>query len=398
MGFKRRYKNIVEKFLSEDRGKRFFQYFYNWGAAVVIIGALAKLTHLPYGNTLLTIGLLTEFFVFFISAFDRPGKDYKWEDVFPVLDSKNPDDRPAFNSGGGTSMIVGNGNGTGNVPVSDVGNVAGGISGPIIIGGSGGYAGGGFMGGGSYPDNANLPAGENDGEVPLTSGQVKKSFGIPNNVEISEENTNALTASIQKLSDAAGQLAKMAELTDATQQYLEQIAKTSENIQRFNDVTNNLADVSDVLLTSYKSITDNSDDISENAKGYVVQMDTLNQNVANLNRIFEMQLHGVNSQMEAVNRINAGLSRIKEMYESSVVDSSVFRSETEKMTQQIAALNNVYTRLLNAMTMNMNVGYNPGYPNPSYNPAYNHPNPGYTPPQSGGYRPDVNNANNGSNS
>ncbi len=434
MGIKRRYKNIVEKFLSKDQGKRFFQFFYSWGAAVVIIGALAKLMHWPYnlGNILLSVGMITEFFVFFISAFDRPPKEYKWEEVFPILDSKDPEDRPLFKggnggggfgvagggvavdgeeagiagvsgggSGGGGTVIIGGGGVAASAGgVAPEGGIVGGMSGPVILGGgAGGYGGGGFAGGGYAGGATGHPVAGADGEeieIPLTQGQIKKSFGIPSNVDISEEDTNALTASIKKLSGAAEQLSKMSELTDATQQYLDQISQMSENMQKFSQVTNNLTDVSDVLLNSYKSITDNSDELTENSKGYIHQMEALNRNISTLNNIYELQMHSVSSQMEAVNRINAGLSRIKEMYEGSVVDSTVFRGETEKMTQHIAALNTVYARLLNAMTMNMNVqgaamGYNPnpgyapgGYaPNPGYNPNPGYYNPGYTPPQTG---------------
>ncbi len=427
MGIKRRYRNFVEKFLSQDGGKRFFQFFYSWGAAVVIIGALAKLMHWPYGlgNILLTVGLLTEFLVFFISAFDRPPKEYKWEEVFPVLDSKDPEDRPQFAGNGvsGGGVIVG---GTGDsLAVADgisggmVGGMVGGVSGPVVIGG----VGGGFSG---------------SGPVNIPEEMLKKSFGIPSNIDITEEDTNALTASIKKLSEASEQLAKMSELTEATQQYLTQMASVSENMQKFNDVTsnlthvsddllhsyrnlsdnsgevlthmvsasdnirkfsnvtNNLTDASDILLNSYKNLTDNSGGIEENSRGYIEQMDALNRNISNLNNMYELQLLSVNSQMDAVNRINAGLLRIKEMYEGSVVDSSIFRSETERMTQQISALNNVYTRLLNAMTMNVQAGFGgapapapaPSYGNPGYaNPGYY--NPGYTtpPPAAGGYNP-----------
>ena len=66
---------------------------YGMGAAVVIIGALMKITHTDLdlfifeitGNTMLTIGLVTEAIIFAISAFDKPGKDYKWEIAFPEL-------------------------------------------------------------------------------------------------------------------------------------------------------------------------------------------------------------------------------------------------------------------------------------------------------------------------
>jgi gliding motility-associated protein GldL len=131
-------------------------------------------------------------------------------------------------------------------------------------------------------------------------------------------------------------------------------------------VTNNLTYVSDILLNSYKSITDNSDGINQHSKGYVQQIENLNRNIQGLNTIYEIQLKGVSSQIDAIERINSGLMRIKDLYEGSIVDSSVFRSETEKMAQQLHALNGVYNRLLNAMTMNMyGVGGNTSFnPNP----------------------------------
>jgi len=150
----------------------------------------------------------------------------------------------------------------------------------------------------------------------------------------------------------------------------------SENMDRFSSVTNDLTNVSDMLLSSYKTITDNSDGLTENSTSYLHQMDALNQNVAKLNHFYEMQIQSINSQMEAISRINAGFIRMREMYEGSVMDSTVFRSETEKMTHQIASLNAVYTRLLNAMTMNMNMQQSMYNPNPGYNPGYNPPNQG----------------------
>ncbi|MDR0866207.1 MAG: gliding motility protein GldL [Candidatus Symbiothrix sp.] len=353
MGFKRRYKNFVEKFLSGEEGKRFFLVFYNIGAAIVIIGALAKLTHWPWGlgNIFLTIGLLTEFFVFLISAFDRPAKEYQWDRVFPVLDTNDEDDRPAFGGGGnGVSGFIGSGSGSGSGEggVAVAGGKGGKGGGTVIIGGG---SGGGFSGGGSSHSHTHRSAAE--AAENMTEAQVMQSFGIPSAVNISEEDSNALTASIKKMASAADQLSKMTEVTDVTQQYLEQLSTMSEDMRRFSTVTNSLTDVSDILLNSYKSITDNSDGINQSSRGYVHQMENLNRNIQGLNTIYEIQLKGVSSQIDAIERINAGLMRIKDLYEGSIVDSSVFRSETEKMAQQLHALNGVYNRLLNAMTMNM---------------------------------------------
>lgn len=107
----RKYKNIIERFLSGESGQRFFNFAYSIGAAIVIWGALFKILHLPGGNTLLCIGMGTEVLMFILTAFDRPSRDYHWEEVFPVLASRNPDDRPDFAEGqaqGPTVVIAGN--------------------------------------------------------------------------------------------------------------------------------------------------------------------------------------------------------------------------------------------------------------------------------------------------
>ena len=59
MGKYRRYKNRIEMFLASDKGKRVLNFFYSWGAAVVILGAMFKLLHLPYGDLMLAVGMIT---------------------------------------------------------------------------------------------------------------------------------------------------------------------------------------------------------------------------------------------------------------------------------------------------------------------------------------------------
>lgn len=310
MGKYRRYKNIIEMFLSSEKGKRVLNFCYSWGASVVIIGALFKLLHLPYANQILFVAMITEAAVFFISAFERPNDEYHWEDVFPVLKSKNPLDRPDFSKG--SKANGGNGIQVGGV-VMNMGNDM----------------------------SSNTSA--------VSGAAAAASLGL----NVTEEDTRNLSDSIKKLSGAAEQISKMAELTEATQKYLEQLSSMSEQMEKFSQVTNSLTSASDTLLNAYQHISDNSDDISQNSKGYVQQMEALNQNISGLNAVYEAQLRSISMQIENIEQINAGLSRIKDMYNGSVVDSSVFRSETEKMTQQLAQLNQVYSRLLQAMTVNM---------------------------------------------
>ncbi len=318
-------------FLSSERGKRILNFTYSWGASIVILGTMFKLLHVPYANWVLGIAMTVEAFVFFIFAFEKPNADYQWEDVFPVLKSKNPMDRPDFTGQTVASMINAEEN---------------------------------------MDDDSSL------GGLRLNLGGGKKvaTGVISDPLAVSEEDTKNLSDSIRRLNAASEQISKMAELTEATQKYLEQLSGMSDHMQRFSEVTGSLTDVSDTLLHSYKSITDNSDGIHQNARGYVQQMESLNRNISGLNTIYEIQLKSISSQIESIEHINGGLNRIREMYDGSVVDSSVFRTETEKMTRQLAELNRVYGRLLQAMTVNMpGAGYQQQQPMPPQQPVQQPP-------------------------
>ena len=180
MGKYRRYKNIIEMFLSSEKGKRVLNFCYSWGASVVIIGALFKLLHLPYANQILFVAMITEAAVFFISAFERPNDEYHWEDVFPVLKSKNPLDRPDFSKGSEA-------NGSNGIQV-----------GGVVM---------------------NMGNDMSSNTSAVSGAAAAASLGL----NVTEEDTRNLSDSIKKLSGAAEQISKMAELTEATQKYLEQL-------------------------------------------------------------------------------------------------------------------------------------------------------------------------------
>ena len=303
MGKIKRYKKKAGRFLKSDSGQRFFNFAYSIGAAVVIWGALFKILHLPGGNTLLCIGMGTEVLMFILTAFDKPEKEYHWEAVFPVLESQDPEDRPDFNTGGG-----------------------------IFIGGGEGYEG---------------------GEVGVSAAEAKGAVGLPQGVNLSEEDTLSLSESIAKMAAASDQLSRMAELTDATQQYLTQMAGISEQMQKLQATTTALNEVSETLLGSYRAITDNSQNITESSTGYVDQMQALNQNISGLNTIYEIQLKSISSQLDNIDRVNRGLKDIRDMYEKSAAESAHYCDETEKMARYMKQLNSVYEKMIKAMTVNM---------------------------------------------
>lgn len=356
MGKNRRYFNRFEMLLSSQKGKRALNVCYNVGASVVIIGALFKILHVSGANEVLGFAMIVESLVFFVSAFERPNTEYHWEEVFPVLSSKNPLDRPEFDRGGG--MVAG-----AYVTGSSVGA-------PLITGnlqGGGVATGSSLSGGQSYTG----PTPQESVNIGLTA------MGL----NVTDEDAKNLANSIQKLGEAADQIAKMADLTEATQTYIDRISTVSQNLDRFNTVTNSLSDVSDSLVNSCKAISGSATEGSEQQTlGYVQQMEQLNQNLSGLNQFYEAHLNGLRTQMDTIHHINAGLNRIRDMYDSSVMDSAAFRNENERMAQLLSQLNQVYGRLLQAMTVNMpmagnNMGYppqQPNYPNQPYGqPPYN---------------------------
>jgi gliding motility-associated protein GldL len=69
--------------------KKFMNMAYGLGAAIVIIGALFKITHMEIGfltgNLMLTLGLVTEAIIFALSAFEPVDGDLDWSLVYPEL-------------------------------------------------------------------------------------------------------------------------------------------------------------------------------------------------------------------------------------------------------------------------------------------------------------------------
>ena len=292
-----KYRRGIGAFISSEKGQRFFNFAYSIGAAVVIWGALFKILHLPGGNALLSIGMGTEVLMFVLTAFDRPPKEYKWEEVFPVLDSHSDEDRPDFESGGG---VVINGTVSAGAPAQ----------------------GGARM---SAADAAAAAANARLASATAADNLVVDANGLP-----SVEGTTA--------------------------NYLDQMSALAAEMQHLRASTESLNKVSDTLLQSYQAITENSENITRSSQGYVEQMQALNRNITGLNTIYEIQLKSISSQLDAIDRVNQGIKSIRDAYDRSAAQSASYCEEAEKMARYMQQLNQVYERMITAMTVNM---YNP---------------------------------------
>lgn len=312
MGKVRRYKNIIEKFLASEKGQRFFNFCFSIGAAVVILGALLKILHADGGDLLLCIGMGTEVLMFVLTAFDRPETEYHWEEVFPVLKTRNEEDRPDFAAGSG-----------------------------IIINGGANVS-------GSAEDNEDAP-------TPVDSQATTTIVGGGN---VATGGTTIIGGGvIGGGAVASAPITMPADINEAAQLYFEQMTAITEQMQKLKETTEALNNVSEVLLNSYSAITQNSEDISKSSTGYVEQMANLNKNIGGLNTIYEIQLRSVSSQLDNIDRVNRGLKDIRDMYEKTAAESASYCDETEKLAHNMKQLNSVYEKMVKAMTVSM---YRPG--------------------------------------
>lgn len=325
MGKSKKENNSLEKFLSGEKGKRFFNFAYSIGAAIVILGALFKILHLPGGNIMLSVGMGVEVIMFCLSAFEHPSMEYKWEDVFPVLSTKKESDRPKFNGGGCGGGYIGNIN----IPASMQGGDAV-VATPVA----------------ATSDEA-TPVTD---ATPMGGGYVATGGG----------DTALLTQCIQQLTEAVQKLSGD-EPTASSQQQANILENMAEQMEQMAAATRQLTAVSTSLLEAINRPAETPTGAADSTS----LVDKLNSNISGLNAVYEMQLRNTTSQLGSIEQINHGLNSIREMNESSVANSARYREESARLTQQLAQLNSVYERMLSAMTVNMYQpphGYQHGMP------------------------------------
>ena len=270
----------LQKWMDSVPGQTFLNYAYSWGASVVILGTLFKLTHLPGANIMLFAGMGTEVFVFFISAFDRPfdktqeGRDLPTHIDEEEIDREEAEAEAAYNAGvqvaGGGSVVGGAG-------------VSGG--GTIIIGG----------GAASAAASATAPASE--GAAQTVAG------GTQTVVSPEAAQTAAAAAELAANHEVAMQLA------DAQANYLDELKRLTETLQKVSDQS--------VRLTRDSE-----------------EMENLNRTLTGICKIYEMQLKGASQQIGTIDQIN---------------------EQSKRMAEQIEQLNGIYARMIEAMTVNMNL-------------------------------------------
>ena len=253
----------LQKWMDSVPGQTFLNYAYSWGASIVILGTLFKLTHLPGANFFLFLGMGTEVFVFFISAFDRPfdkTTDGMNLDIHPQED--NVDEEGAAVAGQQT--IVG---------------------GATIIGG-GGVVGGGVVGGGVV-----------EGGVAGGGGTVIIGGGVgelpqPVAPDMAEATTNYVE-----------ELKKLTEVLEKVSEQSQRLTTDSEEMENLNRTLTGICKVYEMQLKSASKQIGTIDEINEQTRKMADQIDQLNKIYARMIEAMTVNMRAAAPAAPAANDI-----------------------------------------------------------------------------------------------
>ena len=260
----------LQKWMDTFAGQTFMQYAYSWGAAVVILGTLFKLTHIPGANLMLFIGMGTEVFVFFIAGFER-------------VTEKVPDTPQQ-------QAVTAQGNGVaGNAPII----IGGGVI-PVTNGEEAAV-------------NGSVEGSLKDGNVEGNQNEGIQVTGMASDSSLAGLANLATLAGQATLNTAAIQATDPSAIEDAVKNYAEELTQLTEVLGR-------------VKIQAERMSTDSE------------EMENLNRTLTGIATVYELQLRNISKQVSTIEQID---------------------EQTKRMAKQIEELNNVYARMIAALTVNM---------------------------------------------
>ena len=246
----------LQRWLDSVPGQTFLNYAYSWGASIVILGTLFKLTHLPGANFMLYLGMGTEVIVFFISAFDRPfDKTAIGKDLPTHINGEDDEDAEGYGEDDVDVAEAGTEE-TQEVAAVQPGMVA--YVGPLV---GGQVVAGGAAAGVTSSENAGdaaVPGGAEAGAVaqgqPFAAGQAVPGW---------------VTAQ-QQVSP---------EMEEATNNYVDELKKLTEMLTKVSEQSARLTRDSE-------------------------EMENLNRTLTGICKVYEMQLKGASAQIGTIDEIN----------------------------------------------------------------------------------------------
>jgi gliding motility-associated protein GldL len=337
-------KNLVRS----KKFKNFMSKLYGWGASVVIVGALFKIQHYQGAGIMLMVGLGTEALIFFFSAFEPPHVEPDWSLVYPELAGMYHDadadgdekksiteelDKMLEEAKIGPELIASLGSGLSKLndttsKLSDVSDAS--------------------MATNEFVQNmkgASKSAGE------LTESYKKTSDVLNKDAFASEEYVSSIKNASQSASTLAGAYNQAADVIksdlNASEEYVSSIKSATKSA---NELAIQYSKSAESLTKSAQAI----DFSAVDGKAYGEQIQKVSANLAALNSVYELQLKGTDSQIQATNKLQDTLNQFMNNLGESNENTLKFKNEIATLTKNLSALNNVYGNMLAAMNVNVN--------------------------------------------
>lgn len=336
--------NIVvrlQHWMDSVPGQTFLNYAYSWGASIVILGALFKLTHLPGGNFMLFMGMGTEVVVFFLSAFDRPfdkdeiGKelphDYETDEEIAarlgLTDDDEADDtdedtiedttadetvpQPAVQPAATQPAVQS----AAQPAAAAVQPVAQGMSGVVFVGG----------GAAAAPSAAATSATVDGGGNAAPETAAATAAATPNAAEAAQAAIAAATpAGAQPFDAEAKRLAEIIRLAN------------DELLRRAQAVLSpEMEEATQAYIAKLRTLADTFTKVDEQSARLAhdsEEMAQLNRTLTAINKTYDLHFQSISKQVGTIEQIN---------------------EETRQLAKRIEELNGVYRRMIDAMAVNM---------------------------------------------
>lgn len=338
--------NIVvrlQHWMDSVPGQTFLNYAYSWGASIVILGALFKLTHLPGGNFMLFMGMGTEVVVFFLSAFDRPfdkdeiGKelphDYETDEEIAarlgLTDDDEADDtdedtienttadeavsQPAVQPAAAAQPAAASAQPATQSAAAAAQPVAQGMSGVVFVGGGAAAA--------SAPSAAATSATVDGGG----NAAPETAAATPNAAEAAQAAIAAATpAGAQPFDAEAKRLAEIIRLAN------------DELLRRAQAVLSpEMEEATQAYIAKLRTLADTFTKVDEQSARLAhdsEEMAQLNRTLTAINKTYDLHFQSISKQVGTIEQIN---------------------KETRQLAKRIEELNGVYRRMIDAMSVNM---------------------------------------------
>jgi gliding motility-associated protein gldL len=340
--------NIVTRlqhWMDSVPGQTFLNYAYSWGAAIVILGALFKLTHLKGGNIMLFVGMGTEAVVFFLAAFDRPfdkneiGKelphDFESDEEIERAEGLTTETAPDIAAQPGIAAP--------GAPAQPLAAAQAAAFAPQLAPVAPGYAPQTSVAAattGALPETAAAP-GTSLPQQPVATAQAASET-----TPVAETTAQAMDAAAQPTADTPQTAAPF---VAAHYQTAEGQRALEEGAQRLAEIVR-LAN--DELLRRTQAVL--SPEMEEATEEYIEKLRTLNETLAKVDEQ-SARLTRDSQEMENLNRTLIGINKVYDLHFASISRQVTTIEEINAQTRDLAAkieeVNQIYARMVQTLNI-----------------------------------------------